>query len=62
MSEQGARAYACIQSIAMTCQLRNISFPAFLRASLVQYVRTGKPMLLAEYEAGRAIIKEKIAA
>ena len=62
MSAQGARAYACIQSIAMTCQLRNISFHGFLKASLVQYIRTGKPMLLAEYEAGSAIIKEKIVA
>ena len=51
MSAEGARAYACIQSIAMTCQLRNIAFHGFLKASLVQYIRTGKPMLLAEYEA-----------
>ena len=34
MSADGARAYACIQSIAMTCQLRNISFHRFLKASL----------------------------
>lgn len=51
MSAQGARAYACIQSIAMTCQLRNLSFHRFLRASLVHYIRTGTPMLLADYEA-----------
>jgi len=51
MSAEGARAYACIQSIAMTCQLRNISFHRFLKASLVCYIRTGKPMLLAEYES-----------
>lgn len=62
MSEEGARAYACIQSIAMTCQLRNIPFHEFLRASLVQYIRTGKPMLLAEYEAERAKTTEKMAA
>lgn len=62
MSEEGARAYACIQSIAMTCQLRNLSFHGFLKASLVQYIRTGKPMLLAEYEAGSAIVSEKTAA
>ena len=52
MSAEGARAYACIQSIAMTCQLRGISFHLFLKASLVQYIRTGRPMLLAEYEPG----------
>ena len=52
MSAEGARAYACIQSIAMTCQLRGISFHRFLKASLTRYIRTGKPMLLAEYEVG----------
>ena len=62
MSEEGVRAYACIQSVAMTCQLRNISFHVFLKASLVQYIRTGKPMLLAEYEACRMEIVEKMAA
>ncbi len=51
MSAEGARAYACIQSIAMTCQLRGISFHRFLKASLVCYIRTGGPMLLAEYES-----------
>ena len=67
MSEEGARAYACIQSIAMTCHLRNITFHDFLTASLVRYIRTGKPMLLAEYEANNAseecaIVTEKMAA
>jgi transposase len=51
MSAEGARAYACIQSIAMTCQLRNLSFHGFLRASLVHGIRTGTPMSLAAYEA-----------
>lgn len=49
-SADGARAYAVIQSIAMTCQLRQLSFCHFVKESLVQYIRTGKPMLLAEYE------------
>lgn len=62
MSEEGARAYACIQSVAMTCQLRNISFHGFLKASLVQYIRTGTPMLLAEYEADCTEVIEKMAA
>ena len=52
MSAEGARAYACIQSVAMTCQLRGVSFHRFLKASLVCYIRTGRPMLLAEYESG----------
>jgi hypothetical protein len=58
MSAEGARAYGCIQSIAMTCQLRNLSFHRFLRASLVHYIRTGAPMLLADYEASLHSQKE----
>ena len=50
-SAEGVRAYAVIQSIAMTCQLRQLSFCHFLKVSLVQFIRTGKPMLLAAYEA-----------
>ena len=62
-SEEGARAYACIQSVAMTCQLRKISFHHFLKKSLVQYIRTGNPLLLAEYEAcNGAETAEKLAA
>ncbi len=61
-SPKGARAYACIQSIAMTCQLRQIPFHDFMKATLVQYIRTGKPMLLAEYEARIKESEEKRAA
>ena len=50
-SEKGARAYACLQSIAQTCHLRNISFHHFLKTTLIHYLRTGNPMSLAEYEA-----------
>jgi transposase len=50
MSIAGANAYACIQSIAQTCQLRGISFFDFLRVTLIHYIRHGKPMLLSEYE------------
>ena len=35
MSAEGVRAYASIQSVAMTCQLRGISFHRFLKASLI---------------------------
>jgi len=51
MSAEGARAYAYIQSIAMTCQLRGISFHRFLKARLICYIGTGRPMLLAEFES-----------
>jgi transposase len=50
-SEKGVRAYACLQSIAQTCPLRNISFPHFLKTTLIHYLRTGHPMSLAAYEA-----------
>lgn len=49
-SEEGFRAYACLQSIAMTCQLRKFSFSDFMKKSLKNYIRTGKPLQLAEYE------------
>ncbi len=63
-SADGAKAYACLQSIAMTCQLRKLSFHGFMRASLVHYIRTGQPLLLAEYEVRlrQEVRKEKEAA
>lgn len=54
MSKRGAVAYAILISIAQTCHLREISFWHFLLASLRHYIRTGKPMLLSEYEARNA--------
>lgn len=50
MSEAGVVAYAIIQSIAQTCHLRKLSFLGFLSRSLVHYIRTGKPLLLKQYE------------
>ena len=50
MSEEGVTAYAVLQSIAQTCHLRGLSFTGFLTASLLQYIRTGKLLLLSEYE------------
>jgi len=60
-SEEGFRAYACLQSIAMTCQLRNISFSHFMKECLVRYIRTGTPMLLAEYETSFNTAADKAA-
>lgn len=51
MSEAGVRAYAVLQSIAQTCHLRKISFIVFLTASLVNYIRTGTPLLLSQHES-----------
>jgi transposase len=60
MSEEGVVAYAKIQSIAQTCHLRKLSFLDFLTKSLIHYIRTGIPLLLAEYETSlRAKIEKK---
>lgn len=48
-SHQGAQAYAILLSISETCRLRKISFIDFMKESIRHYIRTGKPMLLAEY-------------
>lgn len=58
MSLEGAKAYAILLSIAQTCHLRKISFHKYLRESLIRYIRTGRPLLLSEYET----INLKIAA
>ncbi len=61
MSEEGAMAYAVLQSIAQTCHLRKLSFTGFLRASLLQYIRTGSPLLLGVYEAQTVQVFKKAA-
>lgn len=48
-SAKGATAYAVLLSIYTTCKLRGISFRDFLEKSLVQYMKTGKPLSLKEY-------------
>lgn len=49
VSAQGAEAYAILLSIYVTCKLRGISFPKYLKASLQYYIRTGKPLSLNDY-------------
>ena len=49
VSAQGAEAYAILLSIYVTCKLRGISFPKYLKASLQYYIRTGKPLSLNHY-------------
>jgi len=48
-SQKGAEAYAVLLSIYTTCRLREISFVDFMKASLKQYIKTGKTMLIKEY-------------
>ena len=49
VSSEGANAYAILLSIYVTCRLRGISFPKYMKESLQHYIRTGKPMLLGTY-------------
>ncbi len=49
VSAEGANAYAILLSIYVTCKLREISFPKYMKESLRHYIRTGKPMLLGTY-------------
>jgi len=60
-SAEGAMAYARIQSVAMTCQLRGLSFRDYLLQCLRHYLNRGTPLLLADYER-QWIITEKKAA
>ena len=61
MSEEGVRAYAVLQSIAQTCHLRKLSFLTFLTTSLIQFIRTGKLLLLSQYEAQSFKVETKAA-
>lgn len=49
VSAEGANAYAILLSIFVTCKLRNISFPKYMKKSLKHYIKTGKPLLLKSY-------------
>jgi hypothetical protein len=49
VSGEGANAYAILLSIYVTCRLRGISFPKYMKESLRHYIKTGKPMLLRTY-------------
>ena len=60
MSEEGAMAYAVLQSIAQTCHLRHLSFTEYLMVSLLQYIRTGSLMLLSQYE--NSLLQNQLAA
>jgi len=48
---EGANAYAILLSIYVTCRLRRISFPKYMKESLRHYIKTGKPMLLGTYSS-----------
>lgn len=49
VSAEGAEAYATLLTIYVTCKLRRIPFPKYMKESLRHYIKTGKPMLLDTY-------------
>jgi transposase len=59
VSAEGANAYAILLSIYVTCKLRKISFPKYMKESLRHYIRTGKPMLLGTYSTFIADSREQ---
>lgn len=63
VSAEGAESYAILLSIYVTCKLRGISFPKYLKESLKHYIKTGSPLSLKSYQdATSASLKEKKAA
>ena len=60
-SAEGAMAYARIQSVAMTCQLRGLSFRDYMFQCLTHYLKTGNALLLADYERQRIFTEKKAA-
>lgn len=48
-SAKGAQAYATLLSIYTTCKLRDIAFIDFMKQTLKQFSKTGKPLLLKDY-------------
>jgi transposase len=49
-SFKGLFAFSVLISIYQTCHLRKIKIRHFMKKTLVHYIKTGKPMLLSEYE------------
>jgi hypothetical protein len=60
-SAEGAMAYARIQSVAMTCQLRGLSFRDYLLQCLMHYLKTGNALMLADYERQGIFTEHKVA-
>jgi hypothetical protein len=58
VSAEGAESYAILLSIYVTCKLRGISFPIYLKESLKHYIKTGKPQSLKSYQDAIAVDPE----
>jgi len=53
-SASGAQAYAILLSIYTTCKLKGISFLDFLKLSIQHYSKTGKPLLISQYQSHKS--------
>jgi hypothetical protein len=60
-SPEGAMAYARIQSVAMTCHLRELPFRDYLLQCLKHYIQSGNALLLAEYQQSILLTETKAA-
>jgi transposase len=58
VSVEGAESYAILLSIYVTCKLRGISFPKYLKESLKHYTKTGQPLSLKSYQEATEVVTE----
>jgi len=58
VSAEGADSYSILLSFYVTCKLRGISFPKYMKESLRHYIKTGKPLSLKSYQDATAVIEE----
>ena len=58
VSAEGANAYAILLTIYVTCKLRGVSFPKYMKEALQHYIKTGKPMSLNTYSTFFADCKQ----
>ena len=58
VSAEGANAYAILLTIYVTCKLRGVSFPKYMKEALRHYIKTGKPMSLNTYSTFFADCKQ----
>jgi transposase len=58
VSAEGAESYAILLSVYVTCKLRGISFPRYMKESLKHYIKTGKPLSLISYQDAKAVVPE----
>lgn len=56
VSVEGAESYAVLLSIYVTCKLRGMSFPKYLKESLKHYIKTGNPLSLKSYQDATAVV------